>query len=109
MIDDIAWLGYEPDGDPVYASDYFEQLYTWAEDLIERGLAYVDDQDAEAISAGRGGFGEPGVDSPWRGPLARREPRPVPTHARRRVRRRFPGATGQDLDDRRQHAACATR
>ena len=66
IIDDIAWLGYEPDGDPVHASDYFEQLYRWAEDLVSAGLAYVDDQDAEAISAGRGGFTVPGVDSPWR-------------------------------------------
>ncbi|MCP5029732.1 MAG: glutamine--tRNA ligase/YqeY domain fusion protein [Actinomycetia bacterium] len=64
--EDIAWLGYEPDGPTVYASDYFDQLYQWAESLIERGLAYVDDQDAEAISAGRGGFGQEGTDSPWR-------------------------------------------
>ncbi|MCP3911225.1 MAG: glutamine--tRNA ligase/YqeY domain fusion protein [Actinomycetia bacterium] len=63
---DIAWLGFEPDGPTVFASDYFEQLYQWAESLIERGLAYVDDQDAETISAGRGGFGQKGTDSPWR-------------------------------------------
>jgi glutaminyl-tRNA synthetase len=64
--DDLAWLGYDP-GEPLYASDYFEQLYRWAEDLIRRGLAYVDDQDAETISAQRGGFGRPGVESPHRG------------------------------------------
>ncbi len=64
--EDIAWLGFEPDGPTVFASDYFDQLYAWAEQLIEAGLAYVDDQDAEAISAQRGGFGEPGTESPYR-------------------------------------------
>lgn len=66
IIDDLAWLGYQPAENPLYASDYFEQLYTWAEELIGRGLAYVDDQDAETISAQRGGYGQPGVDSPHR-------------------------------------------
>ena len=65
IIDDVRWLGYEPD-EVVYASDYFEQLYQWAESLIERGLAFVDDQDAETISEQRGGFTTPGVNSPFR-------------------------------------------
>ena len=65
IIDDIAWLGFKPDK-VVYASDYFQQLYDWAEDLIGQGLAYVDDQDAETISEQRGGFGRPGVESPYR-------------------------------------------
>ncbi|MGI9607563.1 MAG: glutamine--tRNA ligase/YqeY domain fusion protein [Acidimicrobiales bacterium] len=65
IIADVRWLGFEP-GEAVYASDYFEQLYAWAESLIERGLAYVDDQDAEAISTHRGGFTTPGTNSPWR-------------------------------------------
>ena len=65
IIEDIGWLGYEPD-EVVYASDYFEQLYQWAESLIERGLAYVDDQDAETISEQRGGFTTPGVNGPFR-------------------------------------------
>jgi len=63
--EDIRWLGFEP-GDAVYASDYFEQLYEWAEHLITEGLAYVDDQNAEEISDNRGGFTTPGVNSPWR-------------------------------------------
>ena len=63
---DVAWLGFEPSGKVKYASDYFGQLYDWAESLIERGLAYVDDQDAETMSANRGGFTTPGTDSPWR-------------------------------------------
>ena len=66
IVDDLTWLGFQPDGDPVYASDYFEQLYQWAEHLIEQGLAYVDDQDAETISAQRGGYGNPGIESPHR-------------------------------------------
>ena len=66
IIEDLTWLGFTPSGDPLYASDYFEQLYAWAESMIERGLAYVDDQDAETISAQRGGYGQPGVESPFR-------------------------------------------
>lgn len=63
--DDIAWLGYHPEA-VVHASDYFGQLYEWAEHLVSNGLAYVDDQDAETISAQRGGYGKPGVESPYR-------------------------------------------
>ncbi len=66
IIDDLAWLGYPIPGDPLYASDYFEQLYEWAESLVERGLAYVDDQSGEVISKQRGGYGQPGVESPFR-------------------------------------------
>ena len=62
---DIAWLGYTP-GVVVHASDYFSQLYDWAEYLVTQGLAYVDDQDGETISAQRGGFGKPGIESPFR-------------------------------------------
>ncbi|WP_130866081.1 glutamine--tRNA ligase/YqeY domain fusion protein [Acidipropionibacterium timonense] len=65
IIDDIAWLGYTP-GRVVHASDYFDQLYAWARYLIEQGKAYVDDQDGETISAQRGGYGRPGVESPFR-------------------------------------------
>ena len=65
IADDVRWLGFEP-GEPVYASDYFEQLYQWAEHLISTGFAYVDDQDAETISAQRGGYGKPGIESPHR-------------------------------------------
>ena len=62
ILDDVGWLGFEPA--PVrFTSDYFGQLADWATELIERGLAYVDDQDAAAISATRGGFTTPGTDS----------------------------------------------
>ncbi len=60
--EDLAWLGVQPD-DVRFASDYFDQLYAWAEDLIRAGKAYVDDTDAETISEQRGGFGQPGVES----------------------------------------------
>lgn len=65
ILRDIEWLGFRP-AQVVYASDYFEQLYDWAHHLISRGLAYVDEQDGETISAQRGGFGKPGVESPFR-------------------------------------------
>lgn len=66
IIDDLGWLGFEPDGDPLYTSDYFEQLYRWSEHLVTNGLAYIDDQDGDTISAQRGGYGRPGVESPFR-------------------------------------------
>jgi glutaminyl-tRNA synthetase len=66
IIDDVAWLGFEVPQPILYASDYFEQLYQWAEHLIERGLAYVDDQSGDTISEQRGGYGKPGIDSPYR-------------------------------------------
>jgi glutaminyl-tRNA synthetase len=65
ILEDISWLGYSP-ASVLHASDYFGQLYDWAEYLIERGLAYVDDSDTETISAQRGGFGKPGVNSEYR-------------------------------------------
>ncbi|MGB3955377.1 MAG: glutamine--tRNA ligase/YqeY domain fusion protein [Brooklawnia sp.] len=65
IIADVRWLGFEPHS-VLYASDYFEQLYQWAEHLIVNGKAYVDDQDGETISAQRGGYGKPGIDSPYR-------------------------------------------
>ncbi|HTV90040.1 MAG TPA: glutamine--tRNA ligase/YqeY domain fusion protein [Stellaceae bacterium] len=63
---DIHWLGFDWGRHLHYASDYFEQLYEWAEHLIRHGLAYIDDQSPEAIRAGRGTLTEPGTDSPWR-------------------------------------------
>lgn len=62
---DIRWLGFEW-ASVHYASDYFDQLYDWACELIRRGLAYVDDQSLEQIRAGRGTVTEPGTNSPWR-------------------------------------------
>ena len=63
--EDIQWLGFQWDKE-LYASDYFDQLYQWAEDLINRGLAYVDDQTQEEIRLNRGTVDKPGTPSPWR-------------------------------------------
>ena len=63
--EDIKWLGFQW-AEERYASDYFDQLYEWAEQLIERGLAYVDDQTLEEMRANRGTVETPGTDSPWR-------------------------------------------
>ena len=63
--EDIQWLGFQWDKE-LYASDYFDQLYQWAEDLIMRGLAYVDDQTQEEIRVNRGTVDKPGTPSPWR-------------------------------------------
>ncbi len=65
IMEDVRWLGFSWDG-LYYASDYFEQLYRWAEFLIEKGLAYVDDSPAEEISRMRGAPAMPGTPSPYR-------------------------------------------
>ncbi|MDR1273295.1 MAG: glutamine--tRNA ligase/YqeY domain fusion protein [Odoribacteraceae bacterium] len=66
ILTDVRWLGFRWDGEVRYASDYFRQLYDWAEQMILDGHAYVDDQPAEAISAQRMTPTEPGVESPYR-------------------------------------------
>ena len=63
--EDIQWLGFQW-AEEHYASDYFDQLYAWAEQLIQDGLAYVDDQTQEEISKGRGVPTAPGIESPYR-------------------------------------------
>jgi glutaminyl-tRNA synthetase len=63
---DVKWLGYDWGTDLFYASDYFERLYGWAEELIRAGLAYVDDQSQEEIRLARGTLTEPGKNSPFR-------------------------------------------
>lgn len=63
--EDIKWLGFNWEKE-LYASDYFDQLYEWAEQMIKEGLAYVDDQTQEEISKGRGTVDKAGVNSPYR-------------------------------------------
>jgi glutaminyl-tRNA synthetase len=63
--EDIQWLGFQW-AQELYASDYFEQLYLWAEKLIEKGLAYVDDHSQEEIRLHRGTVTQPGKNSPNR-------------------------------------------
>jgi glutaminyl-tRNA synthetase len=67
IMRDVRWLGFDWGNHLHHASDYFEQLYQWAEHLIQTGFAYVDDQTAEEIRASRGSLTEPGRDSPFRG------------------------------------------
>ena len=64
--EDIRWLGFDWADREYYASDYFEQLYEWAVQLIKDGKAYVDSLTPEEIKEYRGAFGEPGKDSPYR-------------------------------------------
>ena len=66
IANDVKWLGFEWNGEPRYASSYFDQLYTWAIQLIEQGDAYVDLQSPEEIKLNRGNFVEPGKNSPQR-------------------------------------------
>ena len=63
---DVTWLGFDWGSHLYHASDYFEQLYAWAEDLIRAGLAYVDDQSPDEIRINRGTLTEPGKNSPYR-------------------------------------------
>ena len=64
--EDIKWLGFDWQDREYYASDYFGKLFDFAIDLIKRGLAYVDDQTAEAISEQKGSPTRPGIESPYR-------------------------------------------
>jgi glutaminyl-tRNA synthetase len=64
--DDIRWLGYDWEDREFYASDYFEQLYEWAVELIKKGKAYVDSLSADEIREYRGTLTEPGKESPYR-------------------------------------------
>ncbi len=64
--EDIRWLGFDWGEHEYFASDYFPQLYEWAQKLIRRNLAYVDDQSADQIRSNRGTLKEPGTNSPFR-------------------------------------------
>ena len=63
---DVNWLGFNW-SEELYASDYFDQLYTYAQLLIDKGLAYVDDSTSEEMAAQKGKPTQPGTDSPYRG------------------------------------------
>ncbi len=66
IAEDVRWLGFSWDDRYFHASDYFEQLYLFGEELITRGKAYVDSLSPEEMRRLRGTLTEPGVDSPWR-------------------------------------------
>ncbi len=63
---DVRWLGFQWQGEPRYASDYFDQLHGYAVELIEKGLAYVDELSPEQMREYRGTLTEPGKNSPYR-------------------------------------------
>ena len=64
--EDVRWLGWDWEDRLLFASDYFEQMYQWAEHLVGTGQAYVDDLTADEIREHRGTLTEPGRESPWR-------------------------------------------
>ncbi|HLI84987.1 MAG TPA: glutamine--tRNA ligase/YqeY domain fusion protein [Bryobacteraceae bacterium] len=66
IMDTIRWLGFDWEDRLYYASDYFEQLYEWAVELIKKGKAYVCDLSAEEVRQYRGTLTEPGKESPYR-------------------------------------------
>jgi glutaminyl-tRNA synthetase len=68
--EDIHWLGFDWKDREYYASDYFSNLYNFAVELIQKGLAYVDDQPADLISAQKGTPSQPGTESPYRDRMA---------------------------------------
>jgi glutaminyl-tRNA synthetase len=67
MIEDIRWLGFDWEDRLYYGSDYFDQMYDYAVDLVKKGKAYVDDLPAEEIRELRGNVTTPGKESPYRG------------------------------------------
>ena len=68
--EDIHWLGFDWEDREYYASDYFSNLYNFAVELIQKGLAYVDDQPADLISSQKGTPSQPGIESPYRERMA---------------------------------------
>src|SRR3990170_677181 len=66
IVEDIKWLGADFDNKVLFASDYFEQIYLWAVELIKKGKAYVCDLNADEIHASRGTLTEPGKEGPYR-------------------------------------------
>ena len=96
IIDDVRWLGFDWEDRCFYASDYFDQLYEWAVQLIKAGKAYVCDLTAEEVRKYRGTLTEPGKESPYRNRSRGREPGSVRAHEGRRISRRLAHAARQD-------------
>ena len=65
IIEDVKWLGGDFEDRIFYASDYFEQMYNWAVELIKKGKAYVDEQTADEIRENRGTLTEAGKEGPY--------------------------------------------
>ena len=98
-----AGSGFDWDEHLYFASDYFEQLYDWAVELIRKGKAYVDNLTDDEIREYRGTLTEPGPQQPVPRPLRRGEPRPVRPHAGRRVPGRRARAAREDRHGLAEH------
>ena len=94
--EDIRWLGFDWDDREYYASDYFEQLYQWAEQLVLAGKAYVCDLSADEVRQLPRLAHRARREQPLPQPLDRGEPGPIPADAGRGVPRRLPHAAGED-------------
>ena len=66
IIDDVKWLGFHSEDEPLYASNYFEQMFDYAVELINQGNAYVCDLKSEEVKDQRGTLKNPGIESPFR-------------------------------------------
>ena len=66
IINDVQWLGFNTENNILYASDYFDQMFNYALELIKKEKAFVDDQDSETIRLSRGTLKNPGINSPYR-------------------------------------------
>ena len=95
IMEDIRWLGFDWQDRLFYASDYFEQLYQWAVQLIRAGKAYVCDLNGDEVRQHRGTLTEPGKNSPYRDRSVEGEFRPVRADAGR-VSRWLADAAGED-------------
>ena len=106
---DVRWLGFDWGEHLYHASDYFERLYGWAEDLIRAGKAYVDDQSQDEIRAQPRHADRAGQEQPVPRPLRGGKPRSVPPHARRRIPEWRARAARQDRHGVAAISICATR
>ena len=100
--EDTRWLGIQW-AKETYASDYFDRLYEWAVRLVKKGLAYVDDQSPEEVSATRGTLTEPGKNSPFRDRPVEENLDLLERMKRGEFRRRQPHPARQDRHGRSQH------
>ena len=94
--EDLKWLGADWEDREFYASDYFEELYEWAIELIKKGKAFVCDLSADEVAATRGTLTAARQKQPLPRPLSRGKPRPLRADARGRVRRRREDASRED-------------
>ena len=85
IIEDVRWLGGDWEDRLFYASDYFDQLYEWAVQLIKAGKAYVCDLSPDEVRKQRGTLTEPGQESPYREPIRGRKSGSVRAHEGRRI------------------------